>query len=180
MVSSAYKWLKFPLVLAILSIFTGFSTKPAPGKGFHPIYVSVVEMEYNASEKTVEISCKVFSEDFETAIGKATGVPADVHHPKDKALLEKQMADYVRKHLQVKLDGKTGGMEWVGFENESQFTFTYFQVNNVNAAPKKIDVLVNIFHELYQDQINIVHVTVSGNRKSTKLNYPETGVKLEF
>ncbi len=180
MVSSAYKWLKFPLLLTVLSVFAGFTPKPTTNNDLHPIYVSVIEMEYNGTDKTLEISCKVFSEDFETAMGKAFNTPADVHNPKDKALLEKHMAEYIRKHLVVKYDGKPGTLEWVGYENESQFTFSYFQVNNVASAPKKIEVLVNIFHELYQDQINIVHVTVNGNRKSTKLNYPETAVKLEF
>ncbi len=36
----------------------------------HPFYVSVTEISHNAKDKTLEISCKLFSSDFETVLEK--------------------------------------------------------------------------------------------------------------
>ena len=176
MVASVYKWLKILVFPAVVLLLTGFDRPPVP----HPLYISVIEMDYNPTDKTLEISCKMFSDDTEKALAKANNSIVDIHNPKDKALLEKQLADYIRKHFVVKADGKTLPLEYVGYEIESQHALSYFQISNVATPPKKIDIAVNILHELYSSQINIVHVNVGGNRKSTKLDYPATAVSLEW
>lgn len=148
---------------------------PAP----HPLYVSVTEMEYNASEKNLEISCKVFTDDFEKALVKAYAQPVDIYHPRDKALLEKQIADYTRRHLTVSADGVPLKLEYLGYEIEEQSTYSYYQVSRLT-APHKISVSNSVFFELYEKQISILHVTVNGARKSTKLDYPQTDAVFEF
>lgn len=176
MVASVYKWLKILVFPAVVLLLTGFDRPPVP----HPLYISVIEMDYNPTDKTLEISCKMFSDDTEKALAKANNAIVDIHNPKDKTLLEKQLADYIRKHFVVKADGKTLPLEYVGYEIESQHALSYFQISNVVAPPRKIDIAINILHELYTSQINIVHVNVAGNRKSTKLDYPATAVSLEW
>ena len=37
---------------------------------YHPFYISVTEINQNPKEKTLEISCKLFAEDFETTLNK--------------------------------------------------------------------------------------------------------------
>ena len=32
----------------------------------HPFFVSVTEINHNAKDKTIEIACKIFTDDFET------------------------------------------------------------------------------------------------------------------
>jgi hypothetical protein len=41
-------------------------------------------------------------------------------------------------------------------------------------------VQVSLLHNLFDDQINIVHITVNGVRKSEKLDYPEKKVEQVF
>jgi hypothetical protein len=184
MVASVYKWLKWSFTALLLVISTGFTvSRFAPDAippTAHPLYISVTEMEYNALEKTLEISCKVFTDDFEKGLAKANAAKVDIYNPKDKALLEKQIADYVRKHLLIKADGKPLTLEYVGYELEEQSTWSYYQVSKLAAAPKKLEVQSSIFYELYDKQINIVHMSSGGNRKSTKLDYPATEAVFDF
>jgi hypothetical protein len=178
MVASVYKW--FPaLFLALFSL--GFGPRPAvvPPPP-HPLYVSVTEMDYNAADKTLEISCKVFTDDFEKAMSRANNVLVDLYKPKDSALIQKQVADYLRQHFLVKVDGKPVALEFVGHELEEQSTWSYFQVSKVGAAPKRIEIMTNIFFELFDKQINILHVSVNGARKSTKLDYPATSATFDY
>jgi len=174
MVASFYKWFAIALIPVV---FTGFSTVAPPA---HPLYVSVTEMDYNGTDKTIEISCKVFTDDFEKAMSKANNVLVDLYKPKDSALLQKQVAAYLKQHFIVKVDGKPVEMEYVGHEIEEQSTWSYFQVNKVAVAPKKIEVQSNVFFELYDKQINIFHVQVNGSRKSTKLDYPATTAAFDY
>jgi len=184
MVSSVYKWLKWSFPVPILILSMGFTLNYFPQETIpslpHPLYISVTEMEYNATEKALEISCKVFTEDLEKGLAKANEAKVDMYNPKDKSLLEKQIADYIRKHLLIKCDGKPLTLEFVGYELEEQSTWSYYQVSKLTTAPKKVEVHSSIFYELYDKQINIVHMSSGGNRKSTKLDYPATVAKVEF
>ena len=184
MVASVYKWLKWSFSAFFLMLSMGFTLnqfhRETIPPATHPFYISVTEMEYNATEKTLEIGCKVFTDDFEKGLAKANETKVDMYNPKDKALLEKQIADYIRKHLLIKVDGKPLTLEYIGYELEEQSTWSYHQVSKLTSAPKKVEVHSSIFYELYDKQINIIHVNSGGNRKSTKLDYPATDAMFEF
>lgn len=180
MAVSSYKWSLTGLLFVAFSMFSGFSKPSGPKLPPHPFYVSVTEIEHNAADKTLEMSCKVFTDDFEKILVKATGGSVDIYRPKDKALLEKQIADYIKKHFTVKLDGKSVELEYVGYEIEEQSTYSYFQVSHLGKAPQKIEISNKIFYEMFDKQISIMHCTVGGNRKSTKLDYPATEALFNF
>ena len=145
----------------------------------HPLYVAVTEINHNAQEKTLEISCKTFTDDLEKSIEKSMNQKVDLFNVKDKVAAEKAIADYFKKHLVIKSDGKPVQLELIGFERESEAVWSYFQVNNVPSV-KKIDITNNILYEASNDQINLMHVTVNGNRKSTKLDFPNTHAAFDF
>jgi hypothetical protein len=145
----------------------------------HPFYVSVTEINHNAQEKALEISCKTFTDDLEKAIEKSANLKIDLINIKDKVAAEKAITDYFRKHLILKADGKVLQLELIGFERESEAVWSYFQVTNI-VAVKKLDINNNILFEASNDQINLLHVTVNGNRKSTKLDFPNTHAAFEF
>lgn len=146
----------------------------------HPFYVSVTEINHNAKDKTIEISCKTFTDDLESAIEKTTKVKVDLFNPKDQAAAEKAVGDYIKKHLQLRADGKPLQLEFIGYERENEATWSYFQVSNVAAMPKKVDIVSSVLFEVSDQQINLLHVTVGNNRKSTKLDYPAQNASFEF
>ncbi len=180
MVTSVYKWLKMSVVVLLVLTGVGFASTPSIYPAIHPLYISVTEMEYNATDHSLEISCKVFTEDFEKGLAKANNAVVDMYHPTDKALLEKQISAYITSHLQIKSDGKPLTLQYVGYELEEQSTWNYFQVIKLANVPKKIEISSNIFYEMYDKQINIFHVMSGGTRKSTKLDYPATQATFEF
>lgn len=173
MAASWYRWFVRTGLLVVLFLSnTSFK--------WHPFFVSVTEMEYNATEKTLEISCKVFTDDLEKALTKFTSGKVDVYNPKDKSVLEKQIASYISKHLVVKVDGKPVLLDCIGYEIEAQSTLSYYQVNQVMTAPRKIEFQNTIFYPDIEKQIGIMHVSVGGSRKSLKVDYPESYALFEF
>ena len=146
----------------------------------HPFFVSVTEINHNAKDKSIEISCKTFTEDLEGAIEKTTKVKVDLSNPKDAAAGEKAVNDYIRKHFSVKINGKPAQLEFIGYERENEATWSYFQISNVATAPKKVEITTNLLFEASDKQINLLHVTVGGNRKSTKLDCPADYAAFEY
>jgi hypothetical protein len=145
----------------------------------HPFYISVTEINQNAQEKTLEISCKLFADDFEEALKKNYKTVVDLTSEKDKAALDKFIPDYINRHLALAVDGKPVKLTYVGFEKEKESAYCYFQAENVPSV-KKLDVNISILHDYSNRQINIVHAVVNGKRQSTKLDYPAKQAGFSF
>lgn len=174
----------FVLVISIYSFILPVNDGNNPSASFsstpHPIFVSVTEINHNPQDKNLEIACKIFTDDFETVLAKATGAKIDLFNPKDTALTGRQISQYVSRHLALVVDGKPVSLSFVGFERETEAVWSYFEVKNISAAPKNIAIMNNLLYENFKQQINLLHVTVNGKRKSTKLDNPEAEAKFEF
>ncbi|MFZ1370441.1 MAG: DUF6702 family protein [Ferruginibacter sp.] len=150
-----------------------------PETGHHPIYVSVTEIEHNARDRNLEISCKIFTDDFETVLRQTYKTQVDLLQPKDKAAMNKLVSDYVQKHLLIMADGKRVPLHFLGYEQDEEGITSYYQANPV-ATVKKLEVTDNILFEYKKEQINIIHVSVDGKQKSTKLLNPDAKALFEF
>jgi hypothetical protein len=170
MASSVYKWLVIPALGVLLS---------SAGLKGHPFHVSVVEINHNAADKTLEISCKIFTDDFEKVLAKNYQTKVDLINPVDKKAMDSIVKKYIVSHLSVAADGKAGNLVYIGFERDAEAVFSYVQVENISSV-KKIDITNKLMHDMFDDQINIMHVIVNGTRKSAKLDYPSTAASISF
>ena len=145
----------------------------SPASTYHPIFVSVTEIEHNAKEKTLEISCKIFTDDFENTLRKYHQDKIDILHPANQEQMNVYVKDYIQQHLQMKVDDKAVQLSFVGYEQQSESIWTYFEVNKVDKV-KKVEIVNNLLHDYNTNQINMMHIKVKGNEQSDKLNYPST------
>ncbi|MEP7372244.1 MAG: DUF6702 family protein [Chitinophagaceae bacterium] len=187
MVTGFNKWLFIFLIPSVIHL-TGktYAGKPLVNKTVmfslnkaHPLHVSVTEINHNAADKTLEISCKLFTDDFEKVLTKNYKTKVDLINPTDKAAMEKLVNDFVQKHLVIKTDSKPAPMLYIGFEKDDDVIYSYFQVDNI-ASVKKIEISNNILHEMFTDEVNLMHIIVGGKRKSTRLDYPESKAEFNF
>ena len=185
MASSLYKWLFIPYMssLAVLFIDPNMYELPkAPLRAvreLHPFHVSVVEINHNATDKTLEITCKIFTDDFEKVLVQNYKTKVDLINPPDRKAMDSVVKKYIVSHLSIAVDGKPATISYLGFEKDGEAVYSYVQVENV-ASVKKVELSNKLMHDMFTDQVNIMHVIVNGNRKSTKLDYPATAAKVEF
>ena len=170
MAASVFKWLILPLLATVL-----LSARP------HPFHVTVIEINHNATDKTLEISCKLFTDDFEKVLAQNYKLKVDLTNPPaaDRKAMDSVVKKYILSHFSVSVDGKPGFLSYLGFEKENEAVYCYVQVENVPSV-KKVEFTNKLMQDMFTDQVNIVHVIVKGERKSTKLDYPATAAKVEF
>ena len=160
-------------------LLTGYAA-PNTHPPAHPLYITVTEINYNGEDKNLEISCKIFTDDFENALTMSNNTKIDLTTPKDKALADKQVFDYIKNNLQIKLDGRPVNLEFVGFEKETDAVWSYLQVPNTGKAPKTVEIHNTLLYDIYDKQINLMHISAGGARKSGRLNYPDKDAKFQF
>jgi hypothetical protein len=169
------KWFLF------LFVFIGFpkAEEQSLNNKLHPFYVSVTEINHNVAEKSLEISCKFFADDFEHTLEKAYKTQLDITSDKEKASFDKFIPDYISKHFALAVDGKPLKLGYVGYEKEKESVYCYFEVTNLPDV-KRLDLTTNLLYDLTQEQMNIMHITVNGKRQSAKLNYPDVKAAFQF
>lgn len=146
----------------------------------HPIYVSVLEVEHNQKENRLEISCKIFTNDFESMLKKNnSSVKIDLLGGMNQSIMKQLVSDYIKKHVSLQVDGKMQSMQFLGYEQADESIQSYLEIDGVKAV-KKITVNDNLLYEYKSEQMSIIHVTVNGVRKSTKLNNPEEVADFRF
>ena len=168
-----YKWLMF------CSWWLATGVQPEHSAAKHPFYIAVTEIKLNTSDKTLEVTCKMFADDLEQVLEKNNHTQLDIASGKDQASFNKYIPAYVKNHLSVSIDGKAGNLSYIGFEKENESAYCYFQVENI-ASLKDLDIVDSLLHDFTSDQVNIIHVTVNGRRQSTKLDYPQKSASFNF
>lgn len=148
-------------------------------KAKHPYHVGSVEINYNSKSKTFEITGRFFLDDLENALSKKYGKPFHFNDEKYKLTLNDALKNYCSEYLKVKADGKFLKLNYVGYEEDSESVDVFLESESLN-TPKKLEAAVSFLYNLFDDQINIVHMIIKGERKSEKLSYPNRYVYKQF
>ena len=146
----------------------------------HPIHISVTEIEYDQRERALEIMMRVFIDDLELSIQEDLNQPdLDILEPANGLTLDQMAERYLARHFSVSLDNKIQKIKYLGHELESEAVIFYIEVSQVKKW-NAIDIRNSIITEIYDDQSNLVHVTVGEKVKSLRLTKETPADKLTF
>lgn len=145
----------------------------------HPLHVSTTDISYNAETKKLETICTIFTDDFELAIAKQFNAKVDLQKPEMHNAMDALVKKYVEDHLQLRTNNTPVSLYYLGFQVNHEAIDVYIE-SAALASPKKVGVEVSLLHNIFNDQINIVHITVGGVRKSGKINYPDKKIEQVF
>jgi len=146
----------------------------------HPFYVSITAVDYNNEAQRVEISCRIFYDDLETALKATENVThVDLIHPKNKNETNRLVGHYLQQHLGLSVNGQPHGLQYLGYEIEDDVAWCYLEAVKV-ASLQRLVIDNRILLDQFGKQSNILHVTAYGDRKSTKLDNPEHRAVFDF
>ncbi|WP_379969093.1 DUF6702 family protein [Epilithonimonas sp. UC225_85] len=145
----------------------------------HPFHVGSVEFNYNSKSKTFEVTGRFFMDDLENALNKKYGKSVRFLDPKFKTEINKELELYTSEYLKLKSDNQLIKVNYVGYEEDHESVNIYLESQSL-PTPKKVETAVSFLYNLFDDQMNIIHIIVNGERKSEKLNYPDRYLYQQF
>ena len=143
------------ILLLCLSAF-GFSK--------HDFHTSITRMDYNAKEKSFEVSIRVFTDDLEKVLSKENGGQkfTVVNNDKNDPFVEK----YIRKHFAlVNATKQKKPYTYLGKEQEADATWVYIEI----PCPESVagfSLQNTIMLDFFDDQVNLVNFNYQGQKKS--------------
>lgn len=142
------------------------------GRDIHPFHVGSAEFRYSAKNKTIQVTARLFMDDLEKAVREKYRTNVAFLRPADRPSMQKILAQYSTEYLKLKTDGQMQPLNFIGYEEDKEGVNLYLESPAMPKIPTKIEVGVSLLYNIYEDQINLVHILVGGQRSSKKLDYP--------
>ena len=150
-----------------------------PATALHPLHVSTTEMNFNAKEKSIEVSCRIFTDDFERILANNYKTKTDLYKTEMHKAMDVLIKKYMDAHLIFVVNGKNVKANYIGFEIDHEATNVYLEIENIGSL-QNIMLTNSVLYDLFDDQLNILHVENKGIRKSARTNYPSTKLEVGF
>lgn len=163
----------FLLLIAVCVVFSSFK------ENVHPYHVGSVEFSYNSKTKTFQISGKFFLDDMENALNKKYPKSLKFLDAKGREAINEALKNYCTDYMKLKVNNQFVKINYLGFEEDSESVDVYLETEVVN-QPQKVETSVSMLYNLFDDQLNIIHIIVNGNRKSEKLTFPNRYLYQQF
>ena len=139
----------------------------------HPIHVSVTDVEYVQEKKELQVIVRIFIDDLELQIRNEINQPKlDILNPGSEQTSDQLFSNYLQRHLTFKVNGSPVKYTYLGFEEEMGAIVSYLLISDVSSF-KSIEVKNDILLETYDDQVNLVHVTIDDDIKTMKFTRGE-------
>lgn len=145
----------------------------------HPFYVSVTHIEHNLKEQSLEVSIKLFSDDFEAALKHEFNKPVNILLPANKKEVDNLIASYLRRHLHVKVDDKPVSLQYLGYERDEEGVICYLEATGITQL-RKLTVFNDLIYETHAGQASIIRSSVNNIEKNTRMVNPVNQAELYF
>jgi len=157
------KWITI-LLLAIAPAFLSLSEKPA----VHEVYVSLAQVEHNATANTLEVALKLFTDDTDRALGRHFGENRLLEEPDEHPLSDSLLTVYLTQNLIFTCNGQPLNLRFYGKEVSVEETWCYFDFPLDCNSDKELNVESRIFTEVFPDQVNLMKFS-GGNMEDQSL-----------
>jgi len=127
----------------------------------HKFYLSNTSFVFNAQNRAIEITSKIFTDDLEHAI-EAQCYRYNSLYPQTPEVFE-LVKKYIGDKISLQAGGRNVVLNFLGYSVDNDMTTLFIEGNYFN--PNQVVVNNTILLDLYSDQQNIVEVRWNGQSK---------------
>jgi hypothetical protein len=135
----------------------------------HPFFVSMTEITHNPKNKTLEVSVRIFTDDFEKALRKKCNCKVDLYDEQLKQAMQTQVQTYIENHIKILTGNKNAKVRFLGYEKMEESTWSYFEISNINQL-KTVTIQNDLLLESNDKQMNMIHYKTAKLDKTVQLD----------
>jgi hypothetical protein len=144
---SLFKHITILSSIGILAVLSSFK---------HPFFVGVTEIKYEHIQKVIQVSSRLFFDDFESALKKDLNIKGlDLLNPKDSALTDQYVKTYFLKHLTLLKNGKPLDLNYLGYEIQKESVWIYLE-SNITESEGSYTIVNTLLCHIFDKQNNIL------------------------
>jgi len=160
---------KISLIITLFVIY-GFS---------HKYYVSTSLYDFKEDLGSLQITIRVFQDDFTEIIKKKYQVDISMNNDINSNEIKSKIKDYLLSNLSIYLDKNKYDLFYLGSEEKNEMIVAYLELEDIPTF-KSIELKNTILFDLFEKQQNIIHLKKGPNRKSFILRKNVPNVSFQF
>jgi hypothetical protein len=141
---------------------------------YHPIHVSVCNVDLDPGSGDIELSLKVFSDDFQDLILHKYQVQLNITEQEEPGDKIEAVNRYIEEAFQLEINGKgVEGLEFRGLEmNEEAIWLNYS--HEFGSRIRKVRVRNTLMLEKFDDQTNLLIVSYDNRQNGYRMDNKNT------
>jgi hypothetical protein len=132
----------------------------------HPIHVSVCEINHNVQKGVLEVTIRIFSDDFEDVLEDRTGVRTKLGTSAELAKTNDYIMDYLRDNFSIIVNDTLKSLVFVTKEFDEFATICKLYVPRVKTV-SSMTITNELMLHWFSDQVNVTHIDCNDELKST-------------
>jgi len=141
----------------------------------HKFYVSVTNVNYSEKDKAIQITTRIFIDDFEKLLQERYEIEAKLATENESRSADEFIEKYLRAKFVVEVNGELVPYEFIGKKFDTDVMICYLEVPDIDLADlKSIQIENEILTDLFDEQQNVVHFKVNSKKKSFVLVKSDT------
>ena len=162
---------KIILFLTVFSIMSSFTV--------HKFYVSVTQIDFVPKKQRIEITSRIFIDDFEKVLKNKYDKNFYLSTKKEIPEADAYIQKYLEEKIKLVINNKPYKVTFITKEVEDDVLICYLKVIFTEKITT-FEIYNSLLTEMFSEQKNIVHTNINSNKKSVLLTYSERSTLLEF
>ncbi|WP_297765689.1 DUF6702 family protein [uncultured Muriicola sp.] len=135
--------------------------------GVHKFYVSVTNIEYYDKGKALQITSRVFIDDFEKALEERYDVTTLLGTPEEFINAEVYIEKYLNAKFQVKINGEPARYKFLGKKYDNDIMVCFLEIPEISIELlNSIEIQNELLMDVFEEQKNILHFEILKKKKS--------------
>lgn len=148
----------------------------------HDIHFSKSTIDYNEETKTLQVVINVFTDDLELAIERShDGLDLEIGSENQHELTDSLVDDYAINQIYYTRNNEVVNFNFIGFEYDYDICYLYIESDTLSIEQfDEIMIGVHMFFEVYDDQENVVDISIPYYEDNLILNRKTPSVLIEI
>lgn len=147
--------------------------------GIHKYYISVTQIDYIADKQSVQITSRIFIDDFEKLLRDRYDDSITLGDENEPKTVDLYVERYLKEKLKIKINNEVSNLVFVGKAYDADIVKCYLEIENV-AEINIFEVSNKVLFDVFDDQQNIVKTKINSKQKSFILFPQKDSVVLKF
>ena len=140
----------------------------------HPVHVSVTNLDLDPVRGKVELSVKIFADDFQDLILHKYGVQLNIIEQEDPGDKIAAVNEYMQEALQLVFNGnETADLQFVDAKLNEEAIWLFYRYEH-HGKIRKVDIVNRLMLEKFNNQTNLMIVTFNEKQNGYRLDNKTT------